>query len=202
MILAITPNPALDRTVIVAGLTLGSVHVAAAGHQKAGGKGLNVARAVRSLGGDVIAAGPIGGVAGVSIDALATDEGLRTLFTRISGESRTCTILTDGVGTSTVVNEPGPDVSESEWRRFVGDVASAAADSQLVTISGSLPPSAAPGSLASLSEACPQDDEYVWIACDPKWMDEALRAGRAIKVNHHEEGGSLGIATPASDRGW
>lgn len=200
MILTVTPNPAVDRTVIVDALTVGTVHRAASGFQAAGGKGLNVARAIRSLGGEAVVAGLIGGVTGAMIEMLAAEEGLRTAFTPIGGDSRTCTILTDRAGSSTVVNEVGPRVSAEEWAHFTKDVGRLAARADLVTISGSLPSGAGPGSLRSLSERCPPGGGRVWIDCSPAWMPEALETGRSIKVNHHEAGESLGSRAPVTGR--
>ncbi len=199
MILAVTPNRAVDRTVMVDHLRLGSVNGGAVGYQAAGGKGLNVARAIHSLGVDVLAMGPIGGTTGANIETFARDDGLQTRFSSISGESRTCTILADSEGSSTVVNEVGPNVSVAEWESFVGDVSDSAAEAACVTISGSLPGRVKSGSLLSLSAACPQDDGRVWIDCGPAWMGEALESGRSIKVNHHEAARSLGLSSASLD---
>lgn len=200
MILSITPNPAVDRTVLVDSLRIGMVHGGASGFQAAGGKGLNVARAIRSLGGAVMVAGPTGGLTGATIQSLADSEGLRPAFTPIDDESRTCTILTDGAGSSTVINEAGPHVTSKEWARFVRDVGALASAAGFVTVSGSFPPGASPGSLRSLAGVCPVGGERVWIDCAPQWMAEALETGRSIKVNHHEAAGSLGLEAPATDR--
>ncbi len=200
MILTVTPNPAIDRTVLVSSLRIGSVHSGASGFQAAGGKGLNVARAIRALGGTALVTGPIGGITGTMIQALAADEGLPAAFTMIGHESRTCTILTDGAGSSTVVNEAGPQVSSAEWAQLVHDVGVSAAQADFVTISGSLPPNSGRGSMRSLIEACSLSRDKVWIDCAPHWIAEALETGRSIKVNHYEAAASLGLDTPVADR--
>jgi len=64
MILCITPNPAIDRTLIVPKLALGNVHRAQQVIVAAGGKGLNVARAIRTLGGESLCMGFAGGYSG------------------------------------------------------------------------------------------------------------------------------------------
>ncbi len=200
MIIAVTPNPAIDHTVLIDDLTIGSVHGGATGVQVAGGKGLNVARAVRSLGADVIAVGPAGGATGAAIVSLAQAEGIDARFTDIQGSSRICTILTNGSGVSTVVNEVGPEVSAQEWDRFVEDLRTVVTSAQVVTISGSLPPGSAPESLSALAEVCPQDDDHVWIDCYPTWMGEAIDTGRSVKVNHAEAAAGLGRSIPTVGR--
>jgi fructose-1-phosphate kinase PfkB-like protein len=64
MILCLTPNPAIDRTLVVPNLTLGKVHRASETIVAAGGKGLNVARAIRLLGGESCCMGFAGGHSG------------------------------------------------------------------------------------------------------------------------------------------
>ena len=77
MILCLNSNPAIDRTMYVDAIYLGEVHRAKKVLAVAGGKGLNVARTIRTLGGDLFCMGPIGGHAGNLLAELAEQEGLR-----------------------------------------------------------------------------------------------------------------------------
>ena len=119
MILCISPNPALDRTLVVDNLAAGGVHRAAQTLLVADGKGLNVARAARAFGELSTCAGFLGGSTGKQVAALAALEGIATLWTEIEGETRTDVIIVDSSsGDSTVINEPGPTVTARDWERL------------------------------------------------------------------------------------
>src|SRR5678815_4464903 len=105
MILCITPNPAIDRTLLVPNLTLGNVQRAQQTIVAAGGKGLNVARAIRTLGGEAVAMGFAGGHAGRLLGDLAQAEGLDSSWTWTNSETRTCTILIRQDGDATEIDE-------------------------------------------------------------------------------------------------
>src|SRR5512133_1720831 len=102
MIICITPNPAIDRTLLLHSLTVGDVHRAENVIVVAGGKGLNVARAIRTLGSEPLCMGFTGGHAGRLLADLAQKEGLNSLWTWTDVETRTCTILVPANGEATV----------------------------------------------------------------------------------------------------
>src|SRR5512138_1568438 len=93
MILCLTPNPAIDRTLLLPGLTAGNVHRAETVIVVAGGKGLNVARVIRTLGGEPLCMGFTGGHAGRLLADLAQNEGLNSCWTWTDSETRTCAIF-------------------------------------------------------------------------------------------------------------
>ena len=140
MILCITPNPAIDRTVILPGLVFGNVHRAQKVIVSAGGKGLNVARSIRSLGGEPLCMGFAGGHNGQLLAELAQKDGFHAAWTWLNSETRTCTILVSQDGDATVVNEPGLPVSSSDWERLRQDVLERLPFVRRACISGSLPP--------------------------------------------------------------
>src|SRR3954447_16596107 len=105
MILCVTPNTALARTLIVPRLRPCAVHGAQQVLAAAGGKGVNVARAARTLGAAARCLGPLGGSTGRMVAELAAREGLDGAWTWIAGETRTCTIVVDlAGGDATVIN--------------------------------------------------------------------------------------------------
>jgi 1-phosphofructokinase family hexose kinase len=142
MIRVVGPNPALDRIAIWPPVMLGAVNRAREVVVVAGGKGLNVARAVRALGSEVSAHGFLGGRVGRYIQALAEADGVIDRHTPIAGESRVCFILVEPErGRSTVLNEPGPSVAREETERFIDDLRRDCGVDDLVVLSGSLPDS-------------------------------------------------------------
>src|SRR5438874_11909982 len=115
MILTVTLNAAIGRTVAVANCRLGRRHRAGEARTVAGGKGVNVARALKLLGRPVIATGLAGGATGARILELLAGEAILNDLTRIAGESRTnLAVIDPPSGEPTEVNERGPEVTPPE----------------------------------------------------------------------------------------
>ena len=109
MILTVTLNAAIDRTVAVPNFRLAQRHRAVESQTVAGGKGVNVARALKVLGRPVIATGLAGGATGTRILERLAEESILNDFTRIEGESRTNLAVVDPTsGEQTEINERGP----------------------------------------------------------------------------------------------
>src|SRR5258708_34759248 len=109
MIVTVTLNAAIDRTLTVPNFQRGQRHRASAGVTLAGGKGINVARALKMLGVPVVATGLVGGTTGTRIVEELTNEAILNDFVHIEGESRTSTAVVDSTGgTYTEINEWGP----------------------------------------------------------------------------------------------
>src|SRR5262249_13162354 len=115
VIVTVTLNAAFARTITVPNFQRGQRHRARAGLPLAGGRGLNVSRALKLMGGPVIATGLAGGQAGMRIVERRTGEAILNDFVRIEGESRTTTAVVDPTSnTYTEINEWGPEVRPEE----------------------------------------------------------------------------------------
>lgn len=192
-ILCVTPNVAVDRTLRVPGFAAGGVWRARDVHIAAGGKGLNVARALLRLGRPAHCAGLVGGVAGRRVAILAEAEGLPARWTWIDGETRTSVIVVGDHSAATVINEPGPAISVTEWARFAADVAVAAKDRVAVCISGSLPRDYPARGVASLIAAASAPGRPVWVDTSGGALQEAVAAASTcIKINGEEAEALLG----------
>jgi 1-phosphofructokinase family hexose kinase len=140
MILTVTVNAAVDKTLTVANLQLGRRHRAQQGLVTAGGKGINVARSLRRLGEPVIATGLAGGRAGTQITDGLDAEGIVNDFVRIGAESRTSTAVVDPTsGLQTEINEYGPEVIADEIAALLDKVRYLAGAVSTVVLAGSLP---------------------------------------------------------------
>ena len=140
MIITVTLNAALDRTLTVPNFQLGQRHRASAAMTLAGGKGINVARALKALDVPVVATGLAGGRTGMRIVEELTGESILNDFVRIAGESRTSTMVVDPTGgTSTEIYEWGPQVSAEELEMLLQKVAYHARAADFVVLAGSLP---------------------------------------------------------------
>src|SRR2546428_5862252 len=115
MIITVTLNAALDRTLTVPNFQRGQRHGAGGGLTLAGGKGINVARALKRLDVPVVATGLAGGRTGTRIIEELTSEAILNDFVRIGDESRTSTAVVDPTNASyTEINEWGPAVTAEE----------------------------------------------------------------------------------------
>jgi 1-phosphofructokinase family hexose kinase len=196
MILCVTPNPALDRTMTVPGLRLGEVGRTTHSFIAAGGKGLNVARVVRALGAAALCAGFLGGHTGRRLAELAEQEQLPATWTWFSGETRTSIILLDPQGgDATVINEPGPAVTSADWVALTADVLRAAEGADYVCLSGSLPPGSAPELFADLLRALVAAGRPIWVDTSGAALAAALAVETVgIKVNGAEAAQIVGFS--------
>jgi 1-phosphofructokinase family hexose kinase len=140
MIITVTLNAAIDKTLAVPNFRLGRRHRAVEQTAMAGGKGVNVARTLRALGQPVIATGVAGGPTGTRLVENLTEEGILNDFVRIRDESRTSTAVVDPTnGEQTEINEHGPHVSEGELELFVDKLLYLAKGAAVCVLAGSLP---------------------------------------------------------------
>jgi 1-phosphofructokinase family hexose kinase len=140
MIVTVTLNAAIDRTLTVPNFQRGQRHRASAGVTLAGGKGINVARALKMLGVPVVATGLVGGTTGTRIVEELTNEAILNDFVHIEGESRTSTAVVDPTGgTYTEINEWGPAVRAEELEMLLEKLRYLTQGAELVVFAGSLP---------------------------------------------------------------
>jgi 1-phosphofructokinase family hexose kinase len=145
MIVTVTLNAAIDRTLTVPNFQRGQRHRASAGVTLAGGKGINVARGLKTLGVPVVATGLVGGGTGARIVEQLTSEAILNDFVHIEGESRTSTAVVDPTGgTYTEINEWGPAVRSEELQTLLEKLRYLTQGAELVVFAGSLPRDVAP----------------------------------------------------------
>jgi 1-phosphofructokinase/tagatose 6-phosphate kinase len=140
MIITVTLNAALDKTLEVPNFTPGRRHRTVDQKTMPGGKGVNIARAIKRLGQPVIATGLAGGATGTRIVEALTDESILNAFVRIRDESRTNTAVLDPTtGMHTEINERGPAVSPQELELFRDKLLYLAQGASMCVFAGSLP---------------------------------------------------------------
>jgi tagatose 6-phosphate kinase len=146
VILCVCLNPAVDVTYRVPRLVPGATHRVREVTERAGGKGVNVARVAASLGGVATVLAPVGGATGEAIAA-----GLPgAVLVPVAGASRRTVAVVDGAG-ATLLNEPGPRLSAAEWDAVAAAFAGALRDAEVVVLSGSTPPGAPPDAYRRLT---------------------------------------------------
>jgi 1-phosphofructokinase/tagatose 6-phosphate kinase len=151
MIITVTLNPALDKTLEVPNFTPGRRHRTVDQITMPGGKGVNVARSIKRLGQPVIATGLAGGATGTRIVEALNGEAILNSFVRIREESRTNTAVLDPTtGLQTEINERGPAVSPQELELFHEKLLYLAKGASMCVFAGSLPRGIEPDLYADL----------------------------------------------------
>lgn len=141
MIATVTLNPCLDRTITVHRLVVDETNRWTGTHLYAGGKGIDVSRAVHEMDGITTAYGFVGGPDGRILEILLDEEGLPFSFTPITQETRTNFIITDTTTSQqTRINAPGPRISKKELERFIGKLRRIYPSPDLMVFGGSVPP--------------------------------------------------------------
>ncbi len=187
----VTLNLALDVTYEVPELVVGGSHRGGSPRQRAGGKGINVARVAATLGHQVLALGFVGGLTGELVAEELFDAGLTALLTPIRGETRRTVAIVNGVdGDATIFNEAGPAVSEDEWRAFHDRMPWAKLD--VLACSGSLPPGLPADAYAELAVRARHHDVLSVIDVGGSALVAAAKAGAVVRSNAAELREALG----------
>jgi len=139
VIVSVTPNPALDRTIEVRRLRPGQLHRVDRATVEPGGKGINVARVLASHGVHTAAVFPSGGSEGDLLLALLRKQEIQVRAVAIAAPLRTNIAIVEPGGEVTKLNEPGPELTAADGRALIADVRAAASGAEWVVSCGSLP---------------------------------------------------------------
>jgi 1-phosphofructokinase family hexose kinase len=151
MIITVTLNAAIDKTLEVPSFTPGRRHRTVDQTTMPGGKGVNIARAIKQLGQPLIATGFAGGPTGSRIIEALHDESILTDFVNIADESRTNTAVLDPTtGVQTEINERGPSVSAKEMELFREKLLYLSQGASICVFAGSLPRGVGPDAYFTL----------------------------------------------------
>jgi tagatose 6-phosphate kinase len=191
LIATVTLNLALDVTYAVDELVPGASHRVTEVRQRAGGKGVNVARVAATLGHQVLALGFVGGLTGETVAAELFDAGLTALLTPIAGETRRTVAIVNGTdGDATIFNETGPAVSADEWRAFHDRMPWARLG--VLVCSGSLPPGLPMDAYAELAVRARHHEVLSVIDASGEALAAAAKAGAIVRSNAAELRDALG----------
>jgi 1-phosphofructokinase family hexose kinase len=192
MILTVTLNAAIDRTVAVPNFRLARRHRAVESRTVAGGKGINVARALSLLGRPVIASGMIGGPTGTQVLEQLHEESVLTDFIRIAAETRINLAVIDPTsGEQTEINERGPAVSPEEVKRLFERIGYLAGGAKICVLAGSLPPGAGDDLYAKLVSDLTRRGVPVVLDAEGESMLAGVRAGASMVTPNEREAEEL-----------
>ncbi|MEJ7818903.1 MAG: 1-phosphofructokinase family hexose kinase [Rubrobacteraceae bacterium] len=195
MILTVTLNAAVARTLVVPSLTLGQRHRAPESIALAGGKGINVARSLRALGVPVLAAGFAGGRNGDAIRDGLSEAAIPFDLVEIEGLSRTSTAIVDPMaGTQTEINEYGPEVTPAETREFSRRLEHLMEYATAVVFAGSLPPNVEESFLVGMVQRSRERGLFTVVDAPPATLRPALKAiPSLVSPNQHEAESVVGF---------
>ena len=188
MILTVTLNTAIDRTMAVPNFRQGNRHRSVESRTVAGGKGINVARAIARLGRPVLATGLAGGPTGHRLVEELTGEAILHDMTPIAEESRINLAVIDPTsGEQTEINERGPEVTASEVESFLARLDYLARGASICVLAGSLPPGVDLDIYARIVRELRARGVTVLLDADGEPMRAGVRAGpSAITPNELE----------------
>ena len=192
MIVTVTVNAALDRTLTVPVFQIGFRHRSSEVLTLAGGKGINVARALKRLDVPVVATGLAGGRTGTRIVEELTSEAILNDFVRISAESRTSTAVVDPTaGTYTEINEWGPEVTTVELETLTEKLHYLARGADFVVFSGSLPRKVPTSFYADAIRDLSRRDVRVVVDSEGEPMQLAVQSGPFLVSPNQREAEQL-----------
>ena len=188
MIVTLTPNPSVDRTVSITDLQRGEVHRATASRIDPGGKGVNISRALTAHKARTLAVLPAGGPQGHLLAELLAEAGIAVAIVPISDSIRANVALVEPDGTTTKINEPGPLLSGTESEALIAGAVDALAEQPSWLVgSGSLPPGVDDDLYAGLVRRCREAGVSVAIDASGPALRLAVAAGPdLIKPNLEE----------------
>lgn len=189
MIITVTPNPSVDRTLEIEELTLGAVLRASASHVDPGGKGVNVARAAAMNGRPAMAVFPSGGAEGDHLARLLADVSVRVTAVPIAGSIRSNVAIVEPDGTTTKINERGPTLAADDVDRLVEATAQTAEahSARWVALCGSLPPGAPKELYAQIVQRLRGLDVRVAVDTSGAPLRHAVEAGAGLVKPNREE---------------
>ncbi len=187
MIVTVTLNPSLDRTVEVDRLERGAVLRTSGPVLEPGGKGVNVTRALSINGTQSIAVLPVAGAEGTELSSLLDLAGVSARYVPVSGRTRSNLTVAEPDGTVTKLNEPGSLLSASDLAVLTGVLSGTVSAGDWVVISGSVPPGFTGGQLVELMSSVSALEAHLAVDTSGDALVASLAARpRVIKPNRAE----------------
>ena len=195
MILCLNLNAAIDKTIVVSSFEINKIHRPESVIALAGGKGCNVARALKTLGETPVISGWVGGFSGQFIENELLLEGMQTDFIHTDFESRTCTSIFDREKqTMTEIYEVGESVPLEKINELRDHILATIGKYKAITLSGSLPPGVPADFYADLIEIARKENVLTFLDTSGDALRKGVEAGPFfIKPNETEAKSLLGI---------
>ena len=194
MIFTVTLNPALDKTAQAPNFKLDAVTRITELRQDPGGKGINVSKVIKQLGGESVAWAVLGGNTGRGIKASLEDMGINCRAFEVEGETRTNLKVVDPVDdTHTDINEPGPVVTDAMLDDMLAQLVAEISEGDIVVLAGSIARGASDDTYEKWVKACREAGAKVFLDADGDKLVAGIKGNPfLIKPNEIELGNMLG----------
>lgn len=187
MIITVTMNPAIDKTLDVEYLKKGGLNRIQHVELDVGGKGINVSKTIHQLGDKSIATGFVAGNNGKIVSSVLDELGIETDFVEVEGETRTNTKVYESTGEVTELNEPGPEITQEQIKLLLDKIQGYAGPETLVVLAGSVPNGVDTDIYAKITRLVHEKGGQVLVDADGELFVKALEAGPdMIKPNRDE----------------
>jgi 1-phosphofructokinase family hexose kinase len=203
MIIALALSASLDVTYEVDAFHFGDITRPRTVTRVAGGKALNVARAAKTLGADVLAVAALGGATGDWIERMLADEEIPVCTVALRAATRTCIAVVEDAesATSTDLYEPATTLTADEWEAYAAAVRSAIRSADRgawLALSGSIPPGVPLDGLAALLAEARDRGVRVVVDGSGPGLRATVSAADLVKVNRREASELLGVDVPTA----
>ena len=187
MIVTVTLNLAVDKTLSLNEFNIGTVNRPNKMIKKAGGKGINVARVINNFNKKVVATGFLGNNEKNIILSNLEEEDIKNDFVNISGDTRTClAIIDESKNITTEVFDTPPVINKNEFSIMKQKLFDLSKEADIVTLNGSLPSGLPDNAYRELIEIISQNSK-VFLDTSGQPLKEGIKANPfLIKPNHKE----------------
>lgn len=188
MVITVTLNPALDKTLSIGNFTLGEVNRVENIRYDIGGKGINVSKVLKNFNVDSVCTGFLGGVWGNYFEKELAKRKIQTNFINIKESTRTNTKVVDPINrVYTDINEAGPNISSEELQCFLEKFEALCTKEDIVVLSGGVSPSIPVDIYGSLIKLAKQKGAITVLDADGELLKHGLKETPDIlKPNIHE----------------
>lgn len=177
MIITITLNPAIDKTIEITDFRIGALNKVVRTEQDPGGKGINVSRVLHALGGESFATGFLGGSAGRFIKTRLDALGIASQFIEVAGETRTNLKIFDAASFETTeINELGPEIQAEDLEALKAVLENKVTHEDIVILSGSAPKSVSADYYRLLIETAKAAGARVLLDASGQWFEAGIQA--------------------------
>lgn len=187
MIITVTMNPAIDKTVELDKFKHKELNRLQNVVIDAGGKGINVSKTIKELGGTTVATGFLGGSGGVIIQKVLDEQNIKSDFVFVDGETRTNMKVVEPGGILTELNEPGPIITKEDITKLLEKLESYANDKALFVLAGSVPKGIDKTIYKTIIETVKKKGAKVFLDADGEFFVNGIEAyPDIIKPNKFE----------------
>lgn len=187
MIVTLTINPAIDRTISVDRLAFEDRAYIKSSGETAGGRGVNSAEVIHAFGGETVAVLTSGGEPGKRLEGLLTNQGIKIAVAPIGRDTRTNLTITDRHGLTVNLNEPGPELTKTEVARVEKTVRDALSHASWLMLCGSLPPGVPPSFYAKAIAIARQKKVKTLLHASGEALREGIEAKPTVVTPNQQE---------------